>query len=130
MPKVTCSDFPMESFENLLSAGIIVDFGKKKKHLKKAPFQGKKKHIFSKNSTHFTNKKHFWSRRKKQLVNIILLTKSNNDDEKKFYFYPNFFWLQSSFNSQVLVILSNVFVISSNVIDQFLYSFLYFSQSL
>ena len=53
-----------------------MDFGKKKKkHLKKAPFQGKK-HIFSKKSTHFTNKKYFWSR-KKHLVNIILLTKSN-----------------------------------------------------
>ena len=43
-------------------AGIVVDFGKKK-HFKKAPFQGKK-HIFSKKSTHFTNKKHFWSRKK------------------------------------------------------------------
>ena len=48
MPKVTCSDFPMESFENLLSAGIIVDFGKKKKHLKKAPFQGKKSTFLAK----------------------------------------------------------------------------------
>ena len=112
----------------MLYTGIVVDFGKKK-HLKKAPFQGKKTHIFSKRSTHFTNKKQFWSR-KKHLVNIILLTKSNSGGEKKFYFYPNFFWLQSSFNNQVLVILSDVFVISSNVIDQFLYSFLYFSQSL
>ena len=26
-------------------SGIVVDFGKKKKHLKKAPFQGKKAHF-------------------------------------------------------------------------------------
>ena len=113
--------------DTLTNAGIVVDFGKKST-LKKYPSK-EKKHIFSKKSTHFANKKHFWSR-KKQLVNIILLTKSNNDGEKKFYFQPNFFWLQSSFNSQLLVILSNVFVISSYVIDHFLYSFLYFSQSL
>ena len=29
-----------------MGTGIIVDFGKKKNHLKKAPFQGKKKAHF------------------------------------------------------------------------------------
>ena len=48
----------------------------------------------------------------------------------------NSIFTQTSFDSnppliaKYLSILSNVFVISSNVIDQFLYSFLYFSQSL
>ena len=109
------------------TSGIVVDFGKKK-HLKKTPFQGKKS-TFLANKAHILQTKSNFGAEKKHLVNIILLTKSNNDGEKKFYFHPNFFWLQSSFNSQLLVILSNVFVISSNVIDQFLYSFLYFSQS-
>ena len=78
---------------------------KKKKKLRKSTLTRKKKHIFSKRNTHFRNKEHFWSR-KKHLVNIILLTKDQ------------VFLLQPSFNSQVLVILSNVFVISSNVINQ------------
>ena len=77
----------------------------KKKKLRKSTLTRKKKHIFSKRNTHFRNKEHFWSR-KKHLVNIILLTKDQ------------VFLLQPSFNSQVLVILSNVFVISSNVINQ------------
>ena len=68
----------------ILNSGIVVDFDKKKA-LKKSTLPRKKHHIFSKKSTHFTNKKHFWSR-KKHLINIILLTKSNNDGEKCYIF--------------------------------------------
>ena len=55
--------------------GIVVDFGKKK-HFKKAPFQGKKSTFLAKKAPILQKKKHFWSR-KKHVVNIILLTKSN-----------------------------------------------------
>ena len=75
----------------LKTAGIIVDFGKKKKkHLKKSTLPRKKNTFLAKKAPISQTKSTFGAE-KKHLVNIILLTKSNNDGEKKFYFHPNFF---------------------------------------
>ena len=41
----------------VLNAGIVVDFGKKKKHLKKSTLPRKKKHIFSKKKYPFHKQK-------------------------------------------------------------------------
>ena len=52
-----------------------MDFGKKK-HLKKAPFQGKKSTFLAKKAPISQTKSTFGAE-KKHLVNITLLTKSN-----------------------------------------------------
>ena len=47
-----------------IDPGIVVDLGKKKSILKKAPFQEKKSTFLAKKITNFANKKHFWSKKK------------------------------------------------------------------
>ena len=57
----------------IFKSGIVVDFDQKKKHLKKAPFQGKKRTFLAKKAPISQTKSTFGAG-KKPLVNIILLT--------------------------------------------------------
>ena len=80
------TNLTMDTFSNIILTHFRDHSGlrqKKKKHLKKAPFQGGKRHIFSKKKKHPFHKQKALLEQKKTLIKHYLLTKSNKKHFEK-----------------------------------------------